>query len=153
MPLSPHLSAALEDYLEAIFHLVAEKGVARVNDIAARVSVHKSTVTAALKRLAREGMVNYSPYEHATLTVRGEERARRIRWRHEVIRGFLADVLNLPSATADENACRMEHVMDKSVLDRLARFAQYVRECPHAVCDWTGGSEAYCRRGTRKGTI
>lgn len=148
---SSHLTATLEDYLEAIFHLVAAKGVARVNDIAARVSVHKSTVTAALKRLAREKMINYSPYEHVTLTAQGQEQARRITRRHEVIRGFLADVLQAPPDTADENACRMEHVMDKDVLDRLARFAQFVRECPHADRDWTTGFEAYCRR-TEQGT-
>ena len=137
-PSAPHLTATLEDYLEAIFHLVTENGVARVNDIAAHLSVHKSTVTAALKRLARENMVNYTPYENATLTAPGQKEARRIARRHRVIRQFLADVLSVPPAAADENACRMEHVMDKDVLDRLAHFAQYARRCPNAYTRRTG---------------
>jgi DtxR family Mn-dependent transcriptional regulator len=39
------LSASLEDYLEAIFHIVAEKQAARVKDIAKRLSVNNSSVT------------------------------------------------------------------------------------------------------------
>jgi len=147
MATSTHLTAALEDYLEAIFHVVAEKGEARVNDIAAELSVHKSTVTAALKRLARERMVNYSPYESATLTARGRREARRVTRRHRVIRDFLTDVLAVAPKSADENACRMEHVVDKDVLDRLARFAQFVKDCPRAGEGWVGSFRAYCDHG------
>jgi len=147
MPTSTHLTATLEDYLEAILHVVAEKGEARVNDIAAELSVHKSTVTAALKRLARERMVNYSPYASATLTARGRKEARRVARRHRVIRDFLMAVLAVAPESADENACRMEHVVDKDVLDRLARFAQFVKDCPRTGEGWVTRFRAYCDRG------
>jgi DtxR family Mn-dependent transcriptional regulator len=44
-----HISSTLEDYLEAILVLTERTGAARVRDIASELSVHKSTVTAALK--------------------------------------------------------------------------------------------------------
>lgn len=38
------LSESLEDYIEAMFHLVAEKRVARTKDIAARLGVKAASV-------------------------------------------------------------------------------------------------------------
>ncbi len=76
------LSATLEDYLEAMAQVAAERGVARVRDIAAALSVHKSTVSGALRSLSEKGLVDYAPYEIATLTPQGQEVARRIARRH-----------------------------------------------------------------------
>ncbi|HON46229.1 MAG TPA: DtxR family transcriptional regulator, partial [Kiritimatiellia bacterium] len=39
------LSVSIEDYLEAIFHLVRENTVARSKDIAERLKVNRSSVT------------------------------------------------------------------------------------------------------------
>ncbi len=121
------LTSTLEDYLEAISRLTVEHGIARVRDIAKMLSVHKSTVTAALKSLADKGLVNYAPYEITTLTPRGSELAHEVIGRHEVIRRFLTDVLRIDKDAADANACRMEHVMDRDVLRRLAQFAERIR--------------------------
>ena len=54
------LSASLEDYLEAIFHIVAEKKVARAKEIAEALQVSRPSVTGALHALAERGLVNYA---------------------------------------------------------------------------------------------
>jgi len=131
MPEAVELSAVLEDYLEAMAHVAAEKGVARVRDIAAALSVHKSTVTGALRSLSEKGLVDYAPYEIATLTPKGQEIAGRMAHRHEVIRSFLVEVLSLDEGLAETNACRMEHDLDREVLERLRLFAEFVKRCPH----------------------
>jgi len=46
------LSASLEDYLEAIYHIVREKKAARAKDISKRLGVNRSSVTGALHSLA-----------------------------------------------------------------------------------------------------
>ena len=46
------LSASLEDYLEAIFHIEKSRRVARAKDIARRLNVKGSSVTGALQALA-----------------------------------------------------------------------------------------------------
>jgi len=130
------LSASLEDYIEAIARLIAEKGTARVRDIARALSVHKSTVTAALKGLSRRGLVNYSPYEVATLTPEGRRVANEIIQSHEVLRRFLADILLVDNEAANENACRMEHAVDQEVLDRLCLFTEFLKTCPLAGDGW-----------------
>jgi len=126
------ITTTLEDYLEAIAWLVGDKGVARVRDISAALSVHKSTVTATLRSLAEKGFVHYSAYEAATLTPEGRKIAEDVIRRHEIVREFFIEVLALDREMADANACRIEHVMDAEVLDRLASFARFVKECPSA---------------------
>jgi DtxR family transcriptional regulator, Mn-dependent transcriptional regulator len=131
MPASPQtLTTALEDYLESIAWLVRAKGVARVRDISAALSVHKSTVTSALRSLADKGLVNYSAYEAATLTAEGQKIADEVIRRHEIVRDFFMEVLGVEREIADANACRMEHELDAEVLERLACFARFVRDCP-----------------------
>lgn len=128
MPRKRAVSAKLEDYLESILELGADKGAARVRDIAEQVGVHKSTVTAALKKLAGKELVVYRPYELVRLTARGREIASTVSERHGIIKRFLSDVLLIDEATAGENACRMEHVMDAAVLERLVLFARHVKK-------------------------
>jgi len=137
------LSAALEDYLEIISQLAAEHGVARASNIADALSVHKSTVTSALKGLAERGLINYSPYALVTLTPSGRRVAREIRKRHGVIRRFLEEVLSVEAPVAEANACRMEHVVDREVLERLALFAQFAHDRARLL----SGLEGYLEEG------
>lgn len=140
------LSATHEDYIEVISRLVVEKGAARVRDIARALSVHKSTVTAALRHLSDKNLVNYAPYEAATLTERGRKLANEVTRRHEVIQRFLSDVLLLNDGVAAANACRMEHVMDREALLRLSLFAKFAKECSGAGEDWLQRFGDYCER-------
>ena len=89
------LSPSLEDYLEAILHLVRRDRVARVRDIAKRLGIGMPSVTVALKALSQRKLVNYDPYQVITLTDHGREVAEEIsRW-HLVLRRFLTEVLGL----------------------------------------------------------
>jgi DtxR family transcriptional regulator, Mn-dependent transcriptional regulator len=116
------ISSTLEDYLETILVLTNEKGAARVRDISVCLGVHKSTVTSALKSLCDKGLLNYAPYEIATLTDEGKKIAKGVRRIHKTIYRFLKDTLLLDEETAEQNACRLEHVMDRKVVDRLVLF-------------------------------
>ena len=121
------LTSSKEDCLEAIWALERQDGVARVRDIAARLEVGKSAVTAALKSLAKRELVNYDPYQFITLTDRGRELAREVARRRQVLRRFLTEILGLEAEVAEANACRMEHVVDNVVLQRLIDFAESAR--------------------------
>ena len=65
---SVQLSASLEDYIEAIYHIIGEKQVARGKDISSRLEVSGASVTEALRALAKKGLINYAPYEVITMT-------------------------------------------------------------------------------------
>jgi DtxR family transcriptional regulator, Mn-dependent transcriptional regulator len=137
-PTRQPLSSSLEDYLEAVLELVQTGRVARVRDIARRLNVGMPSVSVALKTLSARGLVNYDPYQVITLTERGEQLGRDITHRHEVLQGFLTDVLGIAPEVAQSNACRMEHAIDNEVLEKLKEFAGLLRRCPRVVRDWAG---------------
>ncbi|MGM0453018.1 MAG: metal-dependent transcriptional regulator [Thermodesulfobacteriota bacterium] len=137
------LSENLEDYLETILALESENKVARVKDIAEKLGVLRGSVSGALKTLAEKGLVNHEPYSFITLTEEGRKLATEIRRRHDVIKGFLSEVLQLDAETAEANACRMEHAMDKPSVDRLVKFIEYIKQCPRTGTDWFEGFVDY----------
>ena len=128
--LTADLSSSLEDYLEAIYHIVRLKGAARPKDIGARLGVGPSSVTGALKALAERLLVNYEPYDVVTLTANGEEIARDVVHRHETLSSFFTTVLAVDPALAEEAACRMEHEAPPELMERLVRFIEFVHTCP-----------------------
>jgi len=140
------LTRSLEDYLEAILLLVRRGRVARVRDIAHRLEVGMPAVSAALKTLSARGLVNYDPYQVITLTDRGCELAEEVSRRHDILRRFLTEVLGLDAASAEANACRMEHAVDAPLLDRLERFNEFLRRCPRIGPAWTEQLESACWR-------
>ena len=144
------LSASLEDYLEAILKLEVQARPARVRDLASELSVHKSTVSAALKSLSEKGLVNYSPYELATLTAEGRRIAEAVSSRHHTIKRFLSEVLGVPDEQAAENACRMEHVIDSDVAKRMVLLAEFAEKSAAGGDDWPSRFVARTRRKTRK---
>ena len=130
------LSASLEDYLEAIYHLVREHRVARVKDIATRLDVHKSSVTGALHALADRELIHYEPYGFVTMTDRGRGLGAEIVRRHEILRDFFVNVLEVNADTAERAACRMEHALPRSIVTRLSEFSEFLDKCPRAGDEW-----------------
>ena len=141
------LTESMEDYLEAILALERTHKVARAKDIAERLQVQRGTVTGALKALAEKGLINYAPYSYITLTPQGNAVAREISRRHQVIRNFLTEVLRIPPETAETTACRMEHVVEGMVLDRLVCFIDFMHQCPRAGTDLLRAFIRYCESG------
>lgn len=139
------LSESMEDYLETIFLLIRDKAVARSRDIADRLRVSRPSVTGALQALAERSLVNYEPYGYVTLTPAGEAEAKRVVRRHGVLKDFMVKVLSIGEAEADATACRMEHAVSKTVVDRLVDFAEFIETCPRAGAKWVHGFGYRCQ--------
>ncbi len=116
------LTSAMEDYLEAIYHLEQERRIARVRDIALKLNVRMSSVSAALKTLGSRDLIKYDPHQFITLTEKGLTRAREIVRNHEILKRFLTKVLQIEESVAEDNACRIEHHLDPQVIEKLIRF-------------------------------
>ncbi len=125
-PKAKKLTSSQEDYLEAILTLIRQENVARVRDIAKRLGVGKSAVTAALKVLSKRKLVNYDPYEFITLTERGRAAAERVIDRHVTLWRFCRRVLALDDEVADSNACRLEHHADDELFSRLEQLVTFM---------------------------
>jgi DtxR family Mn-dependent transcriptional regulator len=141
------LSESLEDYLEAILHIQTKKGAARPKDLARRLKVGPSAVTAALKNLAGRGLVNYVPYEVATLTDTGVLMAEDVVNRHEALKQFFLRVLGIDEETADKGACRMEHAVPKIIVERFIQFVDFVEVCPRGGTGFIDGFRHHVAQG------
>lgn len=143
--MSAVLSASLEDYLKAIFRIVAAKQAARAKDISARLSVSNSSVTGALRTLADRGLINYAPYDLITLTPLGQATARDIVRRQEALREFFIKVLAVDADTAEIGACKMEHEIPPAIVERFIQFVDFVEVCPRAGSKWIHAFGYSCR--------
>ena len=143
------LSASLEDYLEAIFHIQRKKQAARPKDISQFLEVGNSSVTGALKALKARKLVNYAPYYLVTLTPSGEEAARDVVRRHESLREFFIKVLAADNELADEAACKMEHAVPADLVDRFVRFVEFIEMCPHGGPGLLEGFRNHIENGCR----
>ncbi len=141
------LTASLEDYLEAIFHIIEEKQAVRPKDIANRLKVVNSSVTGALHALADKNLINYAPHDVITLTNSGKAAAKNVVRRHEVLRDFFVKVLAVEELDADKAACLMEHSIPSGILERFVRFAEFVEVCPRGGAKWIAGFGYDCDHG------
>lgn len=144
------LTASMEDYLETIFRIIAEKEAVRPKDIARRLKIANSSVTGALRALAEKKLINYAPYDVITLTAIGKEAANDVIRRHEVLRDFFVNVLSVEPSEADRAACQMEHSIPKGILERFVRFARFVEVCPRGGESWISGFEHFFEHGGKK---
>ena len=130
------LSASLEDYLEAIYNIIAKKTAARSRDIAARLGVSGSSVTEALRNLSARKLIHYAPYEMITLTPKGRKLAEDLVHRHRILCYFFTNILCVERNEAENTACRMEHSVSQPVLEKLTRFIEYMDRHPAAKKEW-----------------
>jgi DtxR family Mn-dependent transcriptional regulator len=147
MMLGDTLTASLEDYLEAIFQIIAEKEGVRPKDIAKRLKVSNASVTGALRALAEKELIRYTPYDVITLTQGGKTLAKDVIRRHEVLRDFFVKVLAVEEGAADEAACRMEHSIPKIIIERFIEFVEFVDTCPRGGGKWIAGFAYQCDHG------
>jgi DtxR family Mn-dependent transcriptional regulator len=126
------LTPALEDYLETVYRLISKSGFARVRDIADTRDVRSASVIPALRRLEKLGLIKYKRREYVGLTKPGEEAARRIYSRHQILNRFFKDFLGLPPDVAERDACAVEHDLSNQTAERLARLIEFIEVCPGA---------------------
>jgi len=131
-----NLTPTMEDYLEAIYVLSKEKRVVRVKDIAQRLEVKMPTVTSMLKTLSDRGMIDHEKYEYLELTGKGFRVGRQVDHRHQLLKSFLIDILQINDDQADEDACKMEHAVSPTTLERIVEFMEFIENCPRSGGDW-----------------
>ncbi len=124
-------SEVIAHYLEAIYYIRAEGEVVRSARLADWLGVSRPTVTAALRRMSRDGMVRLTPRKDIELTTRGDAQAAAIVRRHRIVERWLTDALGLDWVTADTEAERLEHAVSDVVADKLYRALRRPQTCPH----------------------
>lgn len=128
------LTHSMAHYLQAVAGLKEEKGHARVGDIADRLGVSKSGVTSMLRSLSTHQLVSHERYGCVELTDAGRRLAARTETNRKVLEVFFTDILRVPQAVADENACMIEHLVTPEAMIQFLRLIAFAEsEDPAAV--------------------
>ena len=140
-------TASMEDYLEAIANLGEGRKVVRVKQISEMLGVKMPSVTSALKKLSERELVEHARYGHIKLTPEGNRVARDVVNRHKALTRFFAQALGIDKETAEEDACKIEHVISSLSMERLARFVEFIEACPLGSANFPSRYEYYLEHG------
>ncbi len=128
---SPEPTEVISRYLEALYYMWSEGEPPRSARLADWLGVTRPTVTVALRRMTRDGMVRMNNRKEIELTAAGRKAAESIVRRHRIMERWLTDVLGLDWVTADAEAARLEHAVSEVVEQRLYEAIGRPRTCPH----------------------
>jgi DtxR family Mn-dependent transcriptional regulator len=118
-------------YLEAIYYIWAEGEAVKSARLADWLSVSRPTVTVAVRRMTRDGLVRFNARKDIQLTAKGRRQAEAIVRRHRIMERWLTDALGLDWVVADEEAARLEHAVSDVVERRLYKALGRPQTCPH----------------------
>lgn len=117
-----------EDYLETILILDERTKYVRSVDIAAELGYSKPSVSRAVGILKANGYITVEADGQIKLTKSGLKKAGEVYSRHLLIKRFFADILGVNQVTAEEDACKVEHVISEETYQRLKAFVEHNNE-------------------------
>ena len=112
-----------EMYLESLLVLSQKSSNVHAIDICEYRGVSKPSVSRAVGLLKEGGYIDVSNDGSLTLTEEGYRVASKIYERHTVLSELLTR-MGVRAETADEDACRIEHVISDETFDVIKEFMQ-----------------------------
>lgn len=109
-----------EMYLESILVLSKKGAPVRSLDVANYLGVSKPSVSRAMGILKSGDYISMDEKGYITLKDEGEKIAKKIYERHVVISAILME-LGVDMKTAEEDACRIEHVISDKTFKALKK--------------------------------
>ncbi|MBR3462794.1 MAG: metal-dependent transcriptional regulator [Saccharofermentans sp.] len=109
-----------EMYLETILVLSKKGAPVRSLDVANQLGFSKPSVSRAMAILKKGEFIKIDGQGYITLTPEGSKIAKKIYERHVVISELLME-LGVDMKTAEEDACRIEHVISDKTFKALKK--------------------------------
>ncbi len=139
-------SVSQEDYLKAIWEIIQEEQQPISARLAEELGVTPPAVTAALKRMARDGYLRVGRDSSIALTRKGRGVAEHLAMRHQLAEKLLTEVIGLEWSKAHEEAERLEHGISPEVEGLLLKRFGARSTCPHGAPISGGLAELRRRR-------
>lgn len=129
------LTKTEEDYLKALFHLIAEQGSekAGTNQLAEFLGLAPASVNNMLKKLKAKDLVDYEKYGKLSLTEPGKTMAVHLIRKHRLWETFLYQYMNFSWDEVHEVAEQLEHIQSPKLISELDRFMGFPRRDPHGA--------------------
>lgn len=125
------LTETVEDYLKAIFTIVAVDSSASTSGIAERLGVQAPTVTAMLHRLRSAELVQPAGWGKVRLTDHGHDHACGVVRRHRLLETFLHQVLGVTWDEVHGEAEHLEHHVSARLETLIDQVLGHPSRDPH----------------------
>ena len=144
------LTISKEDYVKAVAEAEAESDQAvSAAALRRRLNVSAPAVTAALRRLSRDGLVKVDSAGAIHLTGEGRKITVKLLRRHYLVERMLTEVFSMEWYKVHEEAERLEHVVSDDFERRLIARLGTDAPCPHGHQVESGTPVKRRRRGWR----
>jgi DtxR family Mn-dependent transcriptional regulator len=120
-----------EDYLSTIYKHRDFDGTIKANQIAEKLFISNAAVTDMLKKLAKDGLVDYKRYKGIKLTNNGEEYAKNMVRRHRIWEVFLHQVVGMQWDKVHDEAHNLEHSSSDELINRMEEMLDFPEFDPH----------------------
>ncbi|WP_456441506.1 metal-dependent transcriptional regulator [Caldithrix abyssi] len=109
-------------HLMAMHELLARNGYVRGVDIAKYLNISRSSVSITIHKLVKKGYIREDENKFYHFTEKGRALINDVLSKRRIIRLFFEKVLNLPSKRAEEEACKVEHLLEEETGQKLMNF-------------------------------
>ena len=130
------LTNSQEEYLKTIYILEKNDGKVRVTDIAKKLKITKPSVNRAIKNLRDLDLIEYEVYGDINLTYQGEEQAKEIIKKQDIIKMFLVDILDVDEKNAEEEAKSMKYAISPDTTKKLEKYISKIMDLGELDCDY-----------------
>lgn len=124
-------SAAIEDYLRAIYGLVERREPVTTTTLAARLGLSPSSASGMVSKLADEGLVTHVRYHSIELSPAGTAVARSVLRRHRLIEAYLVSELGYTWDEVHTEADALEHAVSDLLINRISAQLGEPTHDPH----------------------
>lgn len=138
------LTESQEEYLKTIYILSKNNKKVRVTDIANKLAFKKPSVNKGVNALKELGLLNYEAYKNIELTKKGEETAKDILKRYDILNMFLTEVLEIDEEIAQKEAKAMKYAMSEETTKKLDQYISKILDLGDLDCGYNSDSEK-CR--------
>lgn len=127
----PAISAAMEDYLKAIYRLQQDEDRVTTLALASELGLSGPSVTNMVKRLAELSMVEHSRYYGVRLTESGTKVALEVIRHHRLLELYLAEAMGFDWDKVHDEAERLEHHVSTEFERRMDELLGHPEYDPH----------------------
>jgi len=138
-------------YLLAIGAQAREGTPPRAADVARHLGVSRAAASLQLRTLVAHGFVRADAHQRLHLTRHGADLVARVLSKREVVRVFLREILGVREATAEADACKIEHLLSEetgAATVRLLRFLQSDHPSARACLEAFRATASTCPPGS-----
>ncbi len=121
------ITQGLEDYIEIIYNKISSGENVKAIDIANELGISRPSVSEALIKLADKDLIIYEGRKGIKITEKGEVEAKKVIKKHKILSEFFCDILGIDETASNKNACKIEHVIDEAVIEKIKSFNSFCK--------------------------